>query len=1642
MASKFLDNLANALDQQFSIGENTNRSLDDVVNGKTVRYGKLGDFSGQFDQSAERRYLEEGYLRKDTYNTDPKVMQILTQSPNITVLVKKRMFSSLAENYRPDLMDSEEKLFFKASKTLFDNKAKQISALEKLSKIEKIVEITGRVNDLLVPLIINLADQVDDNFGIGNTLFGKNISGGSGSFSKIKKITDRLKTVYAFGNQSQYTTWIKNNLSLYPSVGDGTGVLELTNVASLNTRINVNSIDNQGTCDFKLIDPYELCSITELDIEKAISDASNTTYNRKFFQLGKQSAEEILERNKQRLNNLRSSRGAGNITFNVSPDTIYGRRVIAILDNLGKEIVFEYNPGFGGVNSQVVIPSNFLRGGEEVGEEGVDTKTSKTPAGSSVRRLYSDSELSLFNDIVKGIFEKIQLEKNSLQNISNSNEETNYIRRKMRLHFLGKSIIQPMDVVHVYINSKTASDNKVMGGIKDSFNFINYSQKLANTFTNIENIAAKFNPKQSIDFQIEKSVFVGDDFPNLLWAQMRDMFVKEDAGTHVFAGIVDKVNNSGEPGNSSINISCVDNTKYFDFGVVNFNPSADTFNGSLYDNLTPFKDRFDESPLDKVRKGNGLFDLELLDENKKRLKSGIIKHKAGDAAGSQANELNINRDIYVDATGRASRVMYAPDGLVYKWKEGIGVLTQFGTFADINVPERIGNQSITENPFAGQDVMNVISLSITGEPYNYNTYYNAVASLQGGINDPNDNTNGAHSFYKSFTTDLARRNMLWGNFIPFKNLVVSPADFRRTISGISQIKDLNDNISKTISQIQRIKNSVGQFTNIVDINKTLNEQLQILRDNLQKSSKTLPDKLDENINVYGNDVSLNFDNLLNNKSSKNYNSKIASQNLRRKLNFLTRRMSYMVRANEDKNLLIIDDTYDKDYDMMAFEKSLKRSLELYKSDFKTVRDNISSVAKLLNLEVYCDTQGHIRVRPPQYNKMPSSVFYRMMVMKNLNKIQIFPKFLNDLFLDQIDSLVLRLEVCEEYLRLYSSILDPSLTTDAVTADFLTDTSKGSATGEAGFSFISDDNGDINIRQDIVDKVNSLDNLDRSDIINFNTIKNQTNLKRVFNPATAVLKLFGNNEPKTDINFDVLVENDRIRVLLERIEKKDQKVNINELAVDTDVTLADKSVRLSTGKTNKVNFTKAYEDLLFRISERQKILKLLYGAIKNLIESKALDTDPNAANKALFPNLAGNREIPEALEHLIEDESYDDYGPGSGSRYIISNNKVKNYNISEKSPPFNKIDVRGQFDPYISENSLPSNLNTLGKNNNNSLTTASAIDYDSWRMYGLIDGGTVAVPFLTHPGSQAAPFAATLLSMSRKNILRGSVSIVGNEYMQPGDVIYLEQKGLLFYVETVSHSFSYGNSFDTTLELTYGHPPGEYIPTYLDTIGKLLYNNKDNAELINYRQSSSYNEKNIGVIIADPSAELKSASEDEIKSKSLKVSKFASNNNKVIENILWSCAYAINANNSEGKKVRAKIELRTYYNTNEGILSADNPSYLLASSVAKQLISGITETTDGVQKVVVPGLGENAVVDYNDKAPVDLNPTNKEHRSPSGKAWDYADELGSRYGGNNVLVLSDDTADTKNIKNTKNALYKYVIDCWIVFEQIDKSDNKK
>jgi len=1663
----FLGNLANQLSSQFSAGENDTHNLDAVIDGQNMKYGKLGDFAGKFDQSAERNYVEEGYLRQDPFNVDTKQREILMQEPNATLLIKKRMFSSLVDNYRADHMDADEKLFLKTCKILFANKCKQIAALEKLSKIAKVVEGADSFEDQTVSLIISLADEA----GVGFNNLTDGLTGStqpSDEVTQFYKTVDSIRKVYAFSKTAGYTTWVTDKTNIFKSTyADGTGVIELTNITNLRTNTTVHSMQSPGKASFTITDPYESMTITEYDIEQAISDATNAFYNHKILQLGQSSIDDVISGAISRLNQLRTDRKASPITFKINPDTLLGRRVTTIIDRIGEEIPFTFDFALGlsvlKANGGVDVDANYLYGGAIAGLDGLSDNKQKTlPADqfgeSNIKKAFPDSELSNFQKAVSSIFTKMSLEKNSKQDFKTNNEKTNYVRRKMRFDFLGKQIIQPMDQVHIYIGSKSLFDNKVLSGLKTNFSGLSIMQKIANAAVDLKDqFNAIFSPGSNLDLQAEKSIYVGADFPSPLWTTIRSQFITEKEGVHVFAGVVDSATRSYGNGAFHVSVEVSDNTKYFEMGKVNFKPGVDSFNGAMFDPLTPFKNKFD------LISANYKSDTpELLDENKFLLSEkdeagGLVKFKAGGTVGKFTTQTNLIQDVLVNnKTGRVRKAFYAPDGLVYRWKEGIGVFTEFGESLNLYDPTRTGNPNIYQNPFAGHDIMNVISLLITGQPYNFVNYWRVVTSLGGTTRDNQNNIDASRTYFESLRNDLVKNNSLWGNFIPFKNLTLDEESkkFIQTQGNISQKSDQLDVILASVVELDARVKALGVSTGVQnDITILQAQRQQLLQDADSLKSQIRADNFSyDGLTIIGNDALFDSDNFLNNDiKNQNLTDPTVRRQLRRKVNELTRRMSWAVRGNDDKNLFIVDDTYDQDYDIIAYNQILDaHGLQQYSaaSEFLSTKDKIKTTAGLLELEAFCDTQGHVRVRPPQYNKMPSSIFHRMVQLKSKLGIQVFPDYLNNILTQQIDGLTAKLEIIEDYIRLLLILLGTDYTNPFTGDDSANKFITSSIEGSSAFAFVSDPSGTINDVKYIINTAN-VDDIENSQSNSLATVRDQSKSNRALLTAATrfekVLELLSPDN-KAKFNIPTNLTNTQLGIILTRLEAKTgHKVNLDDYIV-----------KLNTGEfqieppnpNGSVDVLRVTKELQSKLGERQRALKAFYNAMKNAIEANSLDKPGSDASNNLLTPAVTSTAVPEIFESMIEDESYDDLGPGSGKRYIIKSAQIRSYTVREAPPDLTMQQVNGSLDPNLQLNTGTPDLNFY-PSQGNGLTSAVAVDYDLWRTYGFRNAQPITVPFLRDPEKQCGPYASMILSRNRKNILRAQVTMSGNEYMQPGEVVFLEPTNLLFYVESVSHDFSFGREFTTSLELSYGHSPGEYIPNPLDIIGKIIYNNRDVGNFTNYRQTNSKNVSNAGIVLM---------SKDNLtvfqEKKDQAINPYSTQNSSTIKNIIYTAYYLLIKNNFKGNSVKGTLEVRIYHDSTIAPINDDLDLF-------RDNVIGILTGINDVYKQNDSATQPNLVLKKDWVTAVNIDLSDKtDERSPSQKAIDAAriQAKTSSFGdggaqppnntnpdGTSGISGEDDTKSTPT-KNKKErdkiraALFGYIIDCWLVFESVDTKTN--
>lgn len=1594
-------NLLGAVNEQFTPGENTPSGLknaDPSDPDRTNNFGTLGAFSSKIDRTALRSYVESGLIR----NVRPRNLEILMQEPEMTILVKKRIFSSLIDNYRFDLMPQEDKLFIRANKKLFQNKCQAIATYEKLSKIEKIVKNTGILDEFMVPQIISGISALE--------AAGVNIVD-----AKTKNILQTLQKVMNLSEPAQTTNWnIANDSAFYSEMGEGTGVFDLTVVASMNSTSSTKF--GNGGCSLTIEDPYNLMTITEEDIEKALADAASVFNSSNFFRETTDTLQKIILDFKNQLNSQRASRGAAPINFIINDDTILYRRIRAIIDDIGQEIFFNYNPGVLGIGSTV----------------DVDDKSIAAPNN------LSPTDLKLFESITKNTYELLNLQRatqSQLNNLSDvAHEQVNYAREKLTLHYMGRSIIQVMDVVYVFISSKTQLDSKVIGFDKAALsggsllNALNQStNNLQNSFNNISGFFG--GTTQSTMLDAEKDAIVGSDFPTWLWVLLKNTFTRQSAGVQVFTGLVDSCRSSysASDGKYIVSVNCKDNCEYFGMGQINLKPSTDVFNGSLYDPYTPFKLDFDAS----TGFQNGEFP-ELLDENKKLLESGLIKFKSGPMRGTIASESLYKTQSGESVQGSASLnyrvVLNDPDGFIYRWKSGIGSLTGFGdpnpgTSANTNV-----GQSLTQDPFAGQDVMNVLSLLITGQPYNYNTFI--ISGLQSGNLSRDDilNQDGSVSYYRGLLANLSKNNLTWGNFIPFKHQIVNERATNFMVQGQFDVSTSNSKLNSLLLQRANFLDQLSLTSNgaafasnpqAFSINSNfaatspassntnkasdpatiaesaitqINAQIATLQNDLQ-NYLSLPNVNNGALKFYGDDIS--YDPTVSNDSSltTDQNSR-AKKEFRNKLNYLTQRRLWKIKANEDSNLFIVDDQYDKNYDIQAFEKSLAGKLSLLNSEYTNVKDQIPRISGELGLEVFADSQGHIRARPPGYNKIPSSVFYKMIRDTVQKKKRIFPKILESLFINQVDGTKEQIEINEDQIRYRCALL--GFSDDASCENFLS--GGGNAfNGGNTFTFVTGEDGFLG-GKDLRNMFQQA-NPDIKEGLDYKP------LQPIAASISGQLKqnvIFSVQNKITAIQTNSIFSGANVGLGSARATQIATRLMQKGVTVTNPVTSTN-----SNGSPLQTTALSILDEISRFISERQNLLKTLSNAIKNLSDGIAINTDPAKARALIYPAINSKTSLPDILEHMIEDEDNDDLGPGSGGRFVIHENQIISLDISENPPEFTAIQVNGLFGEGLATPPNALNINSGG----NFLSTAFATDYDMWRMYGFKLGQTIPAHSLSDPDSQLAPLAVFLLNQARKNILRASCTITGNEYSQAGEVVYIESKNLLFYVDQVSHSFSYDGNFRTTLTLSYGHAPGEYIPTMLDIIGKALYSKKHNANLIRHvRQGYANGEVPITTLITnnDPT---KTGLDNLIGGT------FGDQNRKNLISMVLSAGGILTPN--IGKT--PILELRIFYKS-----SVDSNLVGIAGTVADWIINPTAKS-----------LGDQLLPDANFSGGIGLDPDNIRivpidytdktlTQSPSIQSWNLI---------RNAVESKPFPFNPAEATQQESVLFHNIIDVWVSFEDV-------
>lgn len=1305
------------------------------------------------------------------------IKQVYSQTPQISVIIKKRAFSGLQHLYDPSLMDSSEQWLLRSIKRVTSAKCEAMALYERLTKIRRLEELGAKPGLILSSLISSLAEE----------------SGSTNYFTSAMEL-ERLQAAREVPEFSTYH--VDSSFPIIDELGPGNGVFEITTISSLNTSLG---IEKEGNCSFEIEDPYQILIVKEQDIEMAIRETALS----RFVDVVSSAAGLSLNTaqvSDSQLREARKSRNRSDITFSVGVGSNAG--VSAIIDAIGFEIT---------ADNLDDIPEQYS---------------------------LDDTEQTLFKNVLSNLKDyEFAMRKNLLNGFANINAETlkeeiRYTREKMRLYHLGKSIIQPMDAVHILIDGGTRKLGEIgnVENLNDNFD-IKSTSDILNPVGNIlglQNEAQVDDDLLKIEWQREGQHMTFKNFKKLRLLQGSG-----EGGTHVFAGLVDSVTDkfNANTGKFVLNINCLSNMEWLKVSRYNKSPSLRQIQGIVYDPLTPFK--FDIDPATGLPIGKP----ELLNENKKILNGEASAPKiyfvTGEHIGIRAkDEKDLAQDVQQAGGNLITLYEHAP-GLVYRWKQGIMTATynmsttdpKDGTSINYDQLRREVGQFASNTAFDNMDSANIISLMVTGFPYDPVRF--VLSTLQTGSFSKDNSYNDYKQYFHTFLDVQRSYNIVQGGFVPFKTLNVSPKDMANSINTqqkltnkSTRLEQLRTEQAKLADKLNALKSSDVRIATALSAKiEKLKEEQDSLEKEIQTDQATGEKLQDSTLYVAGNDISVQLIGGANDQNIKLFGDRLRHAALRRREDIVLGR---------DNNYLIISDEYDKDYDIQAFVLNLRRQIaEMWKSDWETPYIICKRVAEALNFEFFVDTQGHLIFRPPQYNRVPASVLNSLFSMEKTSGINIIPEFIKKLFASREETIINEITAIEYEIKQQGALLG------------LKNAEEVQKSLGNNFFFITD-------KQNIKPYINAATKRSQAvdpreqkifqEGVKKATVSYQLNSSAsggVFN-AFAQRRLQDRTLAKNVTNLT----SQQSQSFYEEVTEKLARIRGTKYSSLPQYDQVKVGAVHSGQKNESSDVARIVSEIATLESRRSKLLLTLDKVLEQRIE--IANTDANGKLGFSEQGLIdlGYEKMQSFYNYLVEDDTKNILGHASGERFIIKDENIIESSFSEKPPAITTVTVTGT-EPMVGEGE-----GTLA---NIPVYTAFGADFDLWRQYGWRSEQSYFKPFFWNAELQCAPYAVMLLSRQRRNVVTGTVTVMGNEYYQLGDVVYITHRNMLYYVESVQHNISYNGNFSTTLELRYGHPPGDYIPTPLDVIGKGLVSKGKSQAAYRMRRETPPEDSTLSVI---------------------------------------------------------------------------------------------------------------------------------------------------------------------------------------------------
>lgn len=1390
---------------------NTARSrYPDITGGNSGEFdAKLGATITRVMQAIGARVFQNSFIEDGTMRVPgtsfagshisdvlaPSKRRILSQDVQPTVIIKKRMFSTLRDTFDVDYFDEKDRLYIRAIKTLFRKKCEDIAFYESLIFVDKIIEdpdfiyASGALNNFFNALfdMSPLSSASGLLFGATNDVVMKFTSEyWVQQLFKIKEASEQSK-------QNKFTTWIVDPLQRdRKETGPGIGVMEFTMMSSLDTKTSLTT--GAGTCSITLQDPYRLSVITEADIDRAVKEAylENGRIPSYITDRSKQIMSEAMALDLE-LNTSRRSRRVSEINFNFpfGTDSDVSATLISLnLPFTETDLIYGADPLS---NAEKFVTD--LRTGSvitDLRKEGSRTVFAPPDSNIPEDQRFTASETIRVNQIFELLREYKTIQDRAIDEFQLLNNLNSDILDRMRQEFVGHHVIQHMDAIHVFANSFTRNETPIY----DS-SIAQVSQDLTSSVMSMEDATARI----SDEFIDQERQSLAPDIPLWIYKLMRNPHVFRGTGPQIWQGIITDVNSDyrAQDGVYTVSIGAKDNMHFLEISRINTSPGLMQFQGALEDPLTPYEIKTEQS--------TGLVEsANLLPENLNRIEAGVIKFHDYPFLGK---DVESSDDLYSDtsqSTLSNSRTMRHANGLLYRWKRGILTVTQ-----DININKPLGDiyatptdvqqdygLTVLTDVFAKLDSADILSILICGKPYNYNRFVRSALDSS-SLTLPH---NGSTSSYFDYLFDIFEEsNPTNGLFVPAVSAIID----RKKALAIAEFEQKASRSMGSANAVQRrlaqIKDSIAEIKSYEKSDavkkqlKMLQEDFDIAQASLSKIQSTIGKT--GSVKVFGDDIVQH----LNDEENSD---------LTKRLQYTLLKKPEDVRYNRDGNFFVVSDRYSSDLSIQSFVQEMKdnKGFDPFQNTYKYPIEIAKEVSETLHFELFADSQGNIIFRPPEYNKMPLSLMLRLIQLGQTDGVSLIPPFIENLVNDRAQTysdrlLVLELEI-RERVAFLGGIAELNHTADG-------------GMMSAGLQYVTraHPSGNTGLVTYAIDDV---------------ALKEAGEAQAAFTEGTqeklALDNLNSVTSPAALDNGEIIIEVMSVRNDLRRlignpaeeyfIDSQEQKaVLTNELDKYTNVSKNASSERLRL--TNEISI---------RVSRRQ----ILINAILKLMDQQssmsntAKFTGSSALMGAFFSSMVQDTSlifsdsqraiIPEFLQDMVINDLHNTSGRNSGKRFVIEDDVIVHMNFLITPPEFTRIDVHG------AENLIGQGATSV--NGVPFVFYAGATDFDMWRQFGHRTTHPETVPYLTNSETQLAPYAVMRLLQERGKIHTGTISVIGNEHYQVGETVYVACKEMLYYIKEIGHNIDLAtNAFITTLTLSHGRPLGQYIPQPFDIIGRTL-----------------------------------------------------------------------------------------------------------------------------------------------------------------------------------------------------------------------------